>query len=170
MKHQIHTLFLVALAIVLPTETAFAMSERKGNPHQIAWQPQKPIKFFPLAHTNQDDDGDQRNLPGLAPELSLSSGIQFLNPDRKESLIELMIRISIPQDTETPIRSNELTPSSIRDFALGIFSIGSLEEVKNSKSVINKTANSQGPEVPAPGVLGLLAIGAITAGSRRRTR
>ena len=81
-----------------------------------------------------------------------------------------MIRISIPQDTETPIRSNELTPPSIRDFALGIFSIGSLEEVENSKSVINKTANSQGPEVPAPGVLGLLAIGAITAGSRRRTR
>ena len=70
MKHQIHTLFLVAFAIVLPTETAFAMNERKGNPHQIAWQPQKPIKFFPLAHTNQDDDGDQRNLPGLAPELS----------------------------------------------------------------------------------------------------
>ena len=72
MKHQIHTLFLVALAIVLPTETAFAMNERKGNPHQLVWQPQKPMKFYPLAHTNQDDDGDQRNLSGLAPELSLS--------------------------------------------------------------------------------------------------
>ncbi|MDG2094392.1 MAG: PEP-CTERM sorting domain-containing protein [Phycisphaerales bacterium] len=172
MKYQIHTLFLIAFAVILPTDSALAMNEKKGNPDQIAWQPQKPIKFYPLAHTNQDDDSEKRMMFGEAPDnLSLDSGIRLPVIDLDESLLELMIRISMPVGIQGPIQSDDMVTPSLQSFSFGTFFISSsLDAVENSKSVTNRIAKSQPPVVPAPGVLGLLAIAGLTASSRRRRR
>jgi hypothetical protein len=172
MKYQIHTLFLIAFAVILPTDFALAENDKKGNPDQIAWQPQKPIKFYPLAHTNQDDDADKRMMFGEAPDnLSLDSGIRLPVIDLDQSLLDLMIRISMPVGIQGPIQSDEMVTQSLQSFSFGtLFVVSTSDVLEDSKSVTNKIAKSQPPVVPAPGVLGLLAIGGLTALSRRRRR
>lgn len=176
MKYQIHTLFLIAISGCLLTDLAQAKHVRKHDPAKVRWEPQKPAKFYPLAHTNQDgkqdEEGDQKTMFGGIPnDLSLSSGIKFEPSSEDGGLLDVMIGISTPMGAEGPIPTEEVISSFNSSNQAVLYSItDAYSSIEESKSVVNKIAKSQPPVVPAPGVLGLLALGGLSTAGRRRRR
>ncbi|MBG84169.1 MAG: hypothetical protein CMJ40_06425 [Phycisphaerae bacterium] len=172
MNYQIHTLFLIAFSGCLLTDIALAKHVKKHDPSQQSWQPQKPIKFYPLAHTNQDGENDEKRMFGGMPnDMSLSSGLKLLSPVGDDGIFDLIIKIANPADSELPISTGDAILSMIvLDQAGKISSTDLLSKDEVSKYPINNLAKSGTPEVPAPGALGLLALGGLSTARRRRKR
>ena len=172
MNHKIHTLFLIAFATCFMTAPALAKNSKKHDPAQVAWQNQKPPNLFPLAHTNQDDDdADQKMMIGEIPnDLTLSSNNKIAVPSEDLDLMDLIIQVSktigFDESIEDLIDSSGITLSRFYDGNI----TGFLKPSSDIKSVVNKIAQSQPPVVPAPGVLGLLALCGLSAARRGRRR
>jgi len=172
MKYQIHTLLLIAFSGCLLTELAMAKHVGKHDPSQVRWEPQKPAKFFPLAHTNQDGENDEKTMFGEIPnDLTLSPGIKFPISSGDDGLFDLLIKISTPLGAEGPIPTDEVISSILNSSSSALYSItDASSSIEGSKSIVNKIAKSQPPVVPAPGALGLLALVGLSTASRRRKR
>ena len=174
MKYQIHTLLLITFSGFLLTDLAMAKPLKKHDHSYVTWNSHKKPKYYPLAHTNQDEKEDEnddtkRMFGGIPNDLNLSSGIKFLSPVGDGGLIELMIKISTPIGADGPIPTDEVISSLSLSDQITFYSItDALSSIEESKSVVNKIAKSQPPVVPAPGALGLLALGGLFTARRRR--
>ena len=113
MKYQIHTLLLITFSGFLLTDLAMAKPFKKHAHSYVTWNSHKKPKYYPLAHTNQDekeneDDDAKRMFGGTPNDLTMSSGIKFLSPVGDDGLLDLMIQISTPLGADGPIPTDEV--------------------------------------------------------------
>ena len=178
MKTKFHLLLLFSMSTVFMTGNALAKPGKKYNPEYYTWN-QNPIKFYPLAHSNQDGKGDdwssddERALSGKLPvDWNLTSGIGFMANYEEDDLLDLVIQFVDPAHVEIPIpfmefSSNIFEPISSSDLEQnGLSSLISQGQIARSDQ--NAMAKSLPPAVPAPGMLGLLAIAGLASSRRRR--
>ena len=131
----------------------------------------KRPRLTPLGHTNQDDEAKRFYLPDLDVKDPGPSGIHSLIDVRSVNLIEIAL-MSSGQDFSSDQPINDFTDFEIQfdtdvDFDPGFTGDFSLLEMRNF-DLAQTPPEFNSFNIPAPGVLTLLAIAGLSRGRRKR--
>ncbi|MEE2907618.1 MAG: MYXO-CTERM sorting domain-containing protein [Planctomycetota bacterium] len=129
----------------------------------------KPL-LTPMAHTNQDDEEKSMILIMPTDKYLGTSGIGAVDSTRDPSLIEIAILSSSPVLDTASDNLGILDDGAITTNDLTAFDTGSgfLPPVAPGSGMSSNSGSTSSPVVPAPGVLGLLALAGLASGRRRR--
>ena len=154
------TMLSLSLSTGLLASSAMANSQINNQKYLIT----------PLAHTNQDDE--EKSMIFIMPTDKYMGtwGIGAFDSTRDQSLIEIAIMSSSPildtgSDNLGTIENGAIITNSFTAFDTGT---GFLPPVAPGFGISSNSGSMSSPVVPAPGVLGLLALAGLSAGRRRR--
>ena len=133
--------------------------------------PPKKWLITPMAHTNQDDEEKRMNLPiPFDKEVSLTATGTYEKDVKSMTTLAYLFSsdpVAPPQD----IGSIEGMSSVENDYLDSFDTVRKLgAQLPTSDSIADPSGSGgfTAPAVPAPGVLGLLALAGLTARRRRR--
>ncbi|MCH2152096.1 MAG: hypothetical protein MK089_02020 [Phycisphaerales bacterium] len=160
--------FVVAISMSSLCLSAVSLGAPGSGDESISGK--RPL-LTPLGHTNQDDEAKRFYLPDLDVKDPDPSGIHSMIDLRSVNLIEIAL-MSSGQDFSSDQPINDFTDFPIQldvdvDFDTGFTGDFSLLEMRNIDSAETQPEfNSL--NIPAPGVLTLLAIAGLSRGRRKR--
>lgn len=149
--------------------TGLLVSTVVASPFSQIDDPKLP-RLTPLAHTNQDDD--EKSMIVLIPvdKYLGTSGVGAFELPKETGLFEIAIVATSPildtgNDSFGTFESGTISSVDIDIFDFGT---GFLSPAAPGSGISSNAGSFSAPVVPAPGVLGLLAIAGLSAGRRRR--